>query len=254
MHHYWRAYDDSAFPTKASADEKRKYGGAIEHGYELCDELLGRFLALVDKETVVILASSMGQQPYVHELYPEGKIPVRFKDVRQILAIVGARGVTEVVPTMLPQWNVKIPDAAERARVRDLLAAARCHGGAHDEAMHVEETADILTLTPFGLAKSPAGVRYSFPGAPAARPEGYPLEELFACDAPTPKEGMHHPRGLLVMAGPGMRAGLELKDVSPLDIAPTILHLLGAPVPAVMKGRVLEEAWQPQSSGARAAA
>ena len=75
-------------------------------------------------------------------------------------------------------------------------------------------------------------------------PIGDLVNELFATDVPTPKEGMHDPRGLLVLAGPGIHRGLELKDVSPLDIAPTILHLLGVPRPATMKGRVLEEAWR----------
>jgi hypothetical protein len=244
MHHYWRAHDDTSFSLKASVDEKKKYGGAVAHGYELCDELIGRFLGLVDRQTVLVLASSMGQQPYVHDLYPEGKIAVRFKDVRQILAIVGALGVTEVAPTMLPQWNVRIPESAERARVQNLLLSARCEGGTYPEAMTVEETGDILTLTPRGLARRHDALRYHFPGAPNARKEGYALEELFACDLPTPKEGMHHPRGLLIMCGPGVRRGFELRDVSPLDIAPTILHLLGIPIPSVMKGRVLSEAFE----------
>ena len=91
MHHYWRAMDDSGFPVPSSPEEKIKYGEAVDYGYDLCDELLGRFLRLVDDDTVVVLASSMGQQPYVHELYPEGKIAVRFKDLSKILAIVGAK-------------------------------------------------------------------------------------------------------------------------------------------------------------------
>src|SRR5262249_33424800 len=37
MHHYWRAYDDSQFLVKATADEKKHYGPAVEYGYELGD-------------------------------------------------------------------------------------------------------------------------------------------------------------------------------------------------------------------------
>jgi predicted AlkP superfamily phosphohydrolase/phosphomutase len=239
MHHYWRAMDDSKFPTAAGPEEKVKYGAAVPHGYELCDELLGRFMKLVDRDTVVVLASSMGQQPYVNELYPEGKIAVRFKDVRAVLDIVGARGVQNVVPTMVPQWNVTIPDTAERNRVRDLLRKARCQGGIHEDAIHVEETADILTLTPRGLARRTEDIRYFFPDAPGAKAGGYQLDELFACDAPTPKEGMHHPRGMVIFYGAGVRRGHELTDMSPLDLAPTMLSLLDVPVPSVMTGRVL---------------
>jgi predicted AlkP superfamily phosphohydrolase/phosphomutase len=248
MHHYWRAMDDSGFPVPSTPEEKIKYGEAVQYGYDLCDDLLGRFLRLVDRDTVVVLASSMGQQPYVHDLYPEGKLAVRFRDVSKILAIVGARGVTEVVPTMLPQYNVTIPDAAERVRVRDLLRAGRCQGGAHPDAIHVEETGDILTLTPRGLP-SREGVHYTFPGAPFTKPEGYDLDELFACDAPTPKEGMHHPRGMVIFHGPGIRQGLQLENVSPLDLLPTMLGLLDVPVPRSLPGRVLSEIWQSEPKG-----
>ena len=64
---------------------------------------------------------------------------------------------------------------------------------------------------------------------------------------------MHDPRGLLILHGPGIRPGLELGDATPLDIAPTILALLGVPQPAVMTGRVLREAWDSTRSVAAAA-
>jgi hypothetical protein len=173
---------------------------------------------------------------------------VRFLDVRRVLDIVGARGVTDIVPLMLPQYNVRIADAGERARVRDLLRAARSQGAVHPEAIGVEESGELLTLTPRGLAR-PAGlggdgtegVRYFFPGAPNARPDGFALDELFACDTPTTKQGMHHPRGLVVFYGAGVRRGQTLDDVTPLDLAPTMLWLLGVPVPSIMQGRVLTE-------------
>ncbi len=246
MHHYWRSYDDSEFLTRASAEEKAQYGAAVEYGYEVCDEILGRFMRLVDENTVLVVASSMGQQPYVTDKFPKGRIAVRFKDipaVQTVLDILGARGVTEIVPTMVPQVNVKIPEAGERARVRDLLLAARREGTASPGAIFVTETEDILTLSPAGLAE-PADLRYFFPGAPNARAEGYAMGDIFAADAPTPKEGYHHPTGLLLLHGAGIRRGVEISDTTSLDVAPTILALMGIPVPSVMKGRALTEAWQ----------
>jgi hypothetical protein len=254
MHHHWRAMDDRAFPGGSSPSEKLKYGDAVVHGYEVCDRLLGKFLRLCDRDTVVVLASSMGQQPFVSDLYPEGKVAVRFRDVRRVLDIVGARGATDIVPMMLPQYNVRIRDAAERARVRDLLRAARCQGAVHAQAIGVEEAGELLTLTPRGLARHPqtdveaeVGIRYFFPGAPGARAEGHALDELFVCDVPTAKQGMHHPRGLVVFYGAGVRRQ-ALDQVSPLDLAPTMLSLLGVPVPAIMKGRVLSELFDGDSA------
>ena len=87
-------------------------------------------------------------------------------------------------------------------------------------------------------------MRYFFDGAAGARPEGYALDELFALDAPSPKQGMHDPRGMVILHGPGIRQGVELTEAGPLDIAPTILALLGVPQPSIMKGRPLTEAWR----------
>jgi predicted AlkP superfamily phosphohydrolase/phosphomutase len=58
---------------------------------------------------------------------------------------------------------------------------------------------------------------------------------------------MHHPTGVLALFGAGIRRGVQLRDVSTLDVAPTILTLLGVPVPSIMRGRVLREAWRTRS-------
>jgi hypothetical protein len=44
------------------------------------------------------------------------------------------------------------------------------------------------------------------------------------------------------MRGAGIRRGAQIGECTNLDLAPTMLHLLGIGIPAHMKGRVLEEA------------
>jgi predicted AlkP superfamily phosphohydrolase/phosphomutase len=248
MHHYWRAWNDQGFTTPAPAEEKRKYGKAIEYGYGIADELLGRFMKLAGPDTIVVLASGLGMKPYVAELYPEGKIVVRMKDVHQILRMLGATGVTEVVPTMIPQWNIKIPSENERARVKGLFEKAYVQGGAKPSAFSVVETGEILTVTPYGIAKREGEIRYFFPDAPNAKPQGYVIDELFAVDTPTPKESMHDPAGVLLIHGRGIQPGLRIPSTTNLDIAPTLLTMMGIPVPAQMKGRVLSETWGEKST------
>jgi len=53
------------------------------------------------------------------------------------------------------------------------------------------------------------------------------------------------PAGMLVMAGPGVAAGVRLEKAHVLDVAPTILHLMGLPASQEMLGRVLVEALDP---------
>ena len=47
--------------------------------------------------------------------------------------------------------------------------------------------------------------------------------------------------GIFVAHGPSFKKGMEVNNVTILDLAPTILHLMGIPVPNDMDGRVLAE-------------
>jgi len=53
------------------------------------------------------------------------------------------------------------------------------------------------------------------------------------------------PPGIVVLAGAGIRPGVELEGASVLDIGPTLLALLGYPPARDFDGRVLEEALDP---------
>jgi hypothetical protein len=236
MHHYWRAWNDAGFVTKGPEEERVRYGEAVPMGYKVCDDLLGRFLRLIDDDTILIVCSSMGQQPFVNAAYRDGKVIVKLKNIETFLERIGAEGVTEVVPTMVPQFNVRVPDATQRATLSARLSSAkRIVNGVAQQAIVVAETGEILTVTPLGLSERASGIRCEFSGVP----DSIPFEELFLMDAPTVKQGMHHPQGLFVVYGRGVAAGQKLGDCSNLDIAPTVLSLMGLPVPACMTGRNL---------------
>lgn len=54
-------------------------------------------------------------------------------------------------------------------------------------------------------------------------------------------EGGHTPQGIFLAAGPAIAQGARLQDPALVDLAPTVLHLLGEAVPPDMDGRVLAE-------------
>lgn len=58
--------------------------------------------------------------------------------------------------------------------------------------------------------------------------------------------GTHRLNGMALLWGNGVVAGAHLQDAQILDLAPTILHLLGESVPQDMDGRVLTEALDPE--------
>jgi len=65
--------------------------------------------------------------------------------------------------------------------------------------------------------------------------------------------GQHRPLGIFAAAGPEIRYGSAIRELSILDVAPTILHTLGLPVPEGMSGRVPEEIFEPSALARRPA-
>jgi predicted AlkP superfamily phosphohydrolase/phosphomutase len=58
--------------------------------------------------------------------------------------------------------------------------------------------------------------------------------------------GTHRRDGILVAQGRPFQKGRKIEGAQLIDIAPTILHLMGLPVPEDMDGRVLEELFEPE--------
>ncbi|MEO6811794.1 MAG: alkaline phosphatase family protein [Isosphaeraceae bacterium] len=121
MHRHWRAMDPEPFKIAPSPEERRRYGSSIEHGYRLADRLLRRLWSLAGDDTVVVLASGLGQQPYVDETFQLGRPIVRLKDIDQFIDLCGLTGQCTPLSMMAPQWNLKIVDPARRAYAEAVL-------------------------------------------------------------------------------------------------------------------------------------
>ncbi len=240
MHRFWRAMDPTPFLTKPTAEEVRKFGPAIEYGYRVADTVLARLWKLVDENTVLILASGLGQQPYVAEDFPEGRQVMRIRDIQQLVELCGIAGRCTPLSMMAPQWNLRIPDPADRARAEQVLRTAWV-GTPETPLFAFETVGDTICLNIFSKKLKGIG-----PDSPCVFPEAggrrVPFGQFCAVQDATPKEGYHDPVGLVLMRGAGIRRGAEIGECTNLDLAPTMLHLLGLPIPAHMRGRVLEEA------------
>ena len=57
--------------------------------------------------------------------------------------------------------------------------------------------------------------------------------------------GTHRRDGILIVHGEPFKKGAKIQGARLIDMAPTILYLMGQPVPADMDGRVLEELFEP---------
>jgi len=55
--------------------------------------------------------------------------------------------------------------------------------------------------------------------------------------------GTHRPHGIFAARGPGIERGGLLPEARIIDVAPTLLHSLGLPVPADLEGRVVDSCY-----------
>ncbi len=70
------------------------------------------------------------------------------------------------------------------------------------------------------------------------------FEEIETLDfSALPLTGTHRPAGVLILSGPGVKPSVQLHNSKLLDLAPTILSILGRSVPEYMDGRILQEAF-----------
>jgi predicted AlkP superfamily phosphohydrolase/phosphomutase len=68
---------------------------------------------------------------------------------------------------------------------------------------------------------------------------------------PTFHSGTHRMEGILALRGPGIQSGRVIDGAVMTDMAPTILYLMGLPVPSGMDGHVLKDAIDPSLLASR---
>jgi len=237
QHTYWKAMQPEIFSQSSSPQEQRTYGGAIARGYQVADELLSKILRLPDRNTVLIVASSMGQQPYLSPL-KNGKPVRQIRSLTKLMELISAPHV-RTLSTMSDQFNIYPQDNAAKERVIAGLRAAYVDTP-NRPLFYLDSVADAVTVTlrPYDeLTES--SVCY-FPNGGCTSSVRY--EELIYHTGLI-KSGCHHPRGVLMIHGEGIRRGYEVKQCNNLDIAPTMLALLGLPEANSMEGRVLSDAF-----------
>lgn len=237
QHTYWRAMQPEAFPQKTTEAESKTYGGAIEFGYRSADDLLKRAIDLCDKDTILVVASSMGQKPFISEM-KNGKSIDQVRSLDKLTDILGLKDKVKTLSTMSDQFNLygtpdEIRIASERLTTAYIDTVDR-------PVFHVAEMNDFLTVNLRQYEEISEDAQCYFPHLgknPIIR-----YEDLVYRTGQN-KSGCHDPKGMMLIHGNGVNSGHEIADVNNLDIAPTLLSLLGLPVPKEMNGRVMDRAF-----------
>lgn len=64
---------------------------------------------------------------------------------------------------------------------------------------------------------------------------------------PSPTAASHRTEGIMLCRGPSIEAGGTIRGARVVDVAPTLLHGIGKPVPSNADGRVLFDAYHPEA-------
>jgi len=80
--------------------------------------------------------------------------------------------------------------------------------------------------------------------------DGYMITDAFRGallvePAPSMLTGSHRMNGLVMLAGEGVQQGLHITGATIADLAPTVLYVLGVPIPQYMDGAILNQAFLP---------
>ena len=226
QHMYWRNMDPSVFSVKPSQAEQEEYSNAVLFGYQKMDAIVDKCLKLMDSNTIVVMATALSQQPCLKYESSGGKEFYRPEDPHELFEFAGFAGNPEFAPVMSEQFRLFFTSEAEASAAEKALLGLRMGDRpvmlARAEGNGVFGGCTIFDRVPSdSMIVNSKGVVRRF-------------DELFY-NCKLVKSGMHHPAGILWISMPARTSCIHQEPVSLRTVAPTILSLLGYPVPDFME-------------------
>jgi len=232
QHRYWRYMEPELFTVPLDPKKKLEYESSIFEGYKAMDELLGRLLALVGDEAVIILSTALSQQPCLRYEDVGGKRSYRPKDFAKFLAFAGITSPCHAEPVMGEQFWLRLENDADATEAEKKLAALRV-GEERAFSAKREGSKLFTSCSIHHILADDATLRIENSG------QSTPFFDMFYVPGLGGKSGMHHPDGILWIRHPGHSHQVHPESVSLLSVAPTILDALGVDKPEYMRGESL---------------
>ena len=219
----------------------------LERMYQLADKLVGEYLNSVDEKTAIVIVSD------------HGEVPTRLRD-HEVFSIMcktfAERGLIKYRQDKEVDWdkskvffcaiphiwiNLKgrepegiVEPGEEYEEVRDEIITA-LHSLKHGQRNMVTIAARREEATSLGVGGELTGDIY------VAYAAGYGGEH--ASLTPTTVDHGYSNYATFLMAGPGIKKGIELENpVRLVDVTPTISHILGIPPPIGSEGAIIHKA------------
>ncbi|GJM44069.1 MAG: hypothetical protein DHS20C21_09110 [Gemmatimonadota bacterium] len=231
-------------------DDVQALAPVVERYYDFADELLGETLAMLDPATAVLVVSDHG--------FLTNSERSRWFRINRLLELgdlaelapggggaadSAASVVWDPVEPTIDARRILRPGGASENPARDLERAQRFL-----EGLRTDVGEELFVSTALGEDARGPRLAVVF----ARRLEGdrlvgesidVPVSEFHA---PEGHSGDHRMNGFLLAAGGPFRQGVRVNGSRAVDLAPTVLHLVGAPVALDMEGVVLTDLLSPE--------
>jgi len=256
QHLFWRDHDP-LHPAHDPSDSVL-WGAEIRRGYQWLDSLVADLVSLAGSDTLIVVLSDHGVVPLSWRvdingwLHQQGYLVLRGEEVDWASSQAFAFGHGGIWLNLRGRESQGCVSSSDYEMLRTQLAAAlrswRNPGTGTRvlqavwrwEALRSENEHD-LPVPDIGFALTPGyGLeRRNLVGRPGMDEKLVrPNREVWSGG----HEGPYRPAdvpGLLVLHGPGIPAGIELRNARIVDLAPTLLSRLGAQTPLHLGGRPL---------------
>jgi predicted AlkP superfamily phosphohydrolase/phosphomutase len=270
QHLCWRFIDPACRPEPASAWE-REMIERCERYFHSLDELIGEIVERAGPDATVVLASDHGfgatrdvfhvnswleQAGFLawaptEEGNGRSDTDVGFAEMtRHLHALDWSRTVAYAatpssqgihVVERVPGGEEPMGEAARTKITREVAAALKDVRRPHDGKPLVEEvwTREQAFSGPFEALGPDLSMVLADGGTISILPS-----DTLVARRPEPR-GHHRFEGIFLAAGPGIRAGASVDELSIVDVAPLLLHQLGLPVPEDVSGDIPEAIFEP---------
>jgi predicted AlkP superfamily phosphohydrolase/phosphomutase len=268
QHLFWKFMEPDKFQSpiwNLDCEDVKKYGDFIKDAYQRIEGMVKGIIKYTDKDTIIIICSD-------HGFEAKDSLEVHLDNLNNLLEAIGFLDFKDdsepksidfsktrayhyqvnrpyLVSDVLIRINLKgrepqgiVEPGEENTRIKRQLIDALSD-------LKTLETKEKLFSSVLGVAEE-ADVIISLSNAAALLKQHikindkiYPLNKLFST---SDYSGGHNKKGdfkgLLIIYGKNIRKAGSIEYAHILDIAPTVLYLLGLPISSDMEGRVLTQA------------
>ena len=232
-HRFWDSMEPGAF-TETGVQPDEHYANVIADYYREADRAMGRILPMLSSSTTIAVLSDHGLE--ADSAYPRQF----FLDVEGLLRLLKAERKFHYKNIM--RQTVLTPINLEREEIdtfTEVLEIVQFDGS--DEPVflvEVNETGEIVLRMNFSLTWHPDSPILTHESIRIGDLSA-PVETVFFSRA---FPGKHKREGILLLAGPQIKAETIVQDADLVDIAPTLLYLLGLSISREFEGKILADA------------